>query len=411
VSASGVPVYTKQVSQVENWVVVQVVLFVGARDDPLTKEGLAHFFEHIPFQGTERFPRGEDIQRVKEDIFLNSLNAATGFDGTRFVGKVLKDEFHTAIEVLRDMIFHPLVREEDFRKERDVVIREIWENVHSERQAEFVKLTRRDIYHDHPMGRMESPHGWVETVTQIIRDDFRWFHDEYYHLGNVALVFAGDITLSEACTFADLFAQGAPWGVRHPRPLPPARWPEPRQPERDISLLEWSGMRGAQSALVRLHRILPRQENPHVLFLLAETVERILFEEVRERLGASYGLSAHIFHFMDHHEFTIEGLVAPEMADEVRRIIATTLEKIRETDTYEDQFRRTKARLLKRLGCVDRTVWDVADDAAAEVIEEERIISLAETCRQRALVTYGDIQELLQREYAPEYLYWVIIRP
>src|SRR3989344_3058060 len=85
IEVGGVPVHVK------HWPTNQgchfrIIFHVGARHDPEGKEGLAHLFEHLPFNGCAGWPDHESIDETGDILFCGDLNAHTTFEQTCFCG-------------------------------------------------------------------------------------------------------------------------------------------------------------------------------------------------------------------------------------------------------------------------------------------------------------------------------------
>ena len=66
----GNPVYVKNVPWAEGWIDARIVITHGCIDDPIGKEGLAHLFEHMFFQGTKKFPTENSLLDQTGKYFL-----------------------------------------------------------------------------------------------------------------------------------------------------------------------------------------------------------------------------------------------------------------------------------------------------------------------------------------------------
>ncbi|MDQ2669845.1 MAG: insulinase family protein, partial [Gemmatimonadota bacterium] len=83
------------------------------------KLGAAHLLEHLVFKGTER--RDARELALALEVRGGSLDAYTGRDNTSYQAHVLDADLPLAVEVLTDLVRHPLLRESDLALEREVV--------------------------------------------------------------------------------------------------------------------------------------------------------------------------------------------------------------------------------------------------------------------------------------------------
>ena len=104
-----------------NSVVVEVMINVGSCHEKSEERGISHFLEHILFEGTTKRATNKEISNEIERIG-GDFNAYTSTGKTCFYAKVLKKHFTIAVDVLADILQNPLLREEDIKKEKNVII-------------------------------------------------------------------------------------------------------------------------------------------------------------------------------------------------------------------------------------------------------------------------------------------------
>lgn len=413
VGPEGVPVFVKRLPWVHGWVTVKAVLGVGARQDPQGKEGLAHFIEHMLFEGTLQFQTPGEIDELKKKVFSGSLNAGTSMEHTIFGGRVPRERLPRAMKILRELIFHPLLRQEDFEKERSIIPQEILNHVPNDNAAALIRAWRRDLYHNHPFGRTWLASGWSDTVSTIRHEDIVGFHKQYYHLGNISLMFVGDITMTEALRFAEIFAKGVPrqYGVVSPAKL--LAWPGPLRTRFEVSLREayQTQQNVAQRSTIYVMRVVPRQYNPQSLLVFNEMVYWLLHDFVRTKLGVSYGVSAVAEHARDHSLWKMEIGVRADALNEVEAKIREVIADFYQPGKHEKLFEDVKKRIAEELQGLELTSCAISDMACYEVAMEGNISTVRENQHQLEAVTYRDVVELARREFAPHLLYWHIVRP
>lgn len=96
---------------------------VGSRYEKYTEAGSAHFIEHMLFKGTKQHSAGELAGLM--DGIGGQCNAFTSRDSTCFYARVLDTHLDMAGDILAEMFFDSLFREEDVANERGVVLEEI----------------------------------------------------------------------------------------------------------------------------------------------------------------------------------------------------------------------------------------------------------------------------------------------
>ena len=87
------------------------------------QNGWSHFIEHMAFKGTERRTAKQISQEI--DAVGGYLNAATSKLCTTYYAKVIDEDLPLAVDMLADIVIHPVLAEKELDKERSVVLEEI----------------------------------------------------------------------------------------------------------------------------------------------------------------------------------------------------------------------------------------------------------------------------------------------
>ncbi|MCD6528596.1 insulinase family protein [bacterium] len=408
----GIPIYVKNLPWIKGWIEIRIIIRAGARNDPPGKEGLAHFLEHMLIKGSPDFPNEKEFLKRSRKLFPNdSWNIYTTRENTCFKGKVSVADFPEAMDFLRNLIFYPFIREEDIDKERRIIIREIRERFTSQKWVELKLLMLGDLYRDHPYSRMLNAAGWEKTVNKIIRKDLISFHQKYYHLGNLTLVFVGDINLRKAYPLANRFTKGIAKDKPNPLPKKITAWPGPCCLERNISYSEYFETKELlKSTDLTMGRVIPKQENPAFLKVVSELLCDLFYDFLRIKLGKSYSIGRHRYDYFDHHLLQIVIKIPPDSLKIVQKGIKEILTGFGQ-DKHRERFEEIKSSLIKAVDRADYNAEEIANGAVGDLSSEGRIISLKEIKFYRSLLTYEDLCKFVAKELGPEKLYWLILKP
>jgi len=126
---NGITYYLKENHEPESRLELRLVVNAGSLMEDEDQRGLAHFVEHMLFNGTERFPKQTLIaflQRIGMQIGPD-INAYTSFDETVYQLQVPTDSIEVvrkAFEVLEDWAAYATISDEEIDNERGVVIEE-----------------------------------------------------------------------------------------------------------------------------------------------------------------------------------------------------------------------------------------------------------------------------------------------
>ena len=126
---NGLTYYIRPNQRPENRADLRLVINAGSVLEDPDQLGLAHFAEHMAFNGTERFPKQEIVEYLERIgmRFGAHLNASTHFDQTIYELTVPTDSAHimeTAFEILADWASAVSFDSVEIDKERGVVLEE-----------------------------------------------------------------------------------------------------------------------------------------------------------------------------------------------------------------------------------------------------------------------------------------------
>ena len=126
---NGLTYYIRRNKKPENRVELRLAVNAGSILENDDQQGLAHFMEHMNFNGTKTFPKNELIDFLQKTgvKFGADINAYTGFDETVYMLQLPTDDstlVEKGIQVLEDWGHNALLDSTEIDKERGVVIEE-----------------------------------------------------------------------------------------------------------------------------------------------------------------------------------------------------------------------------------------------------------------------------------------------
>src|SRR5687767_7370685 len=126
---NGLTYYIRKNTKPEKRVEMRLVVNAGSVLEDENQLGLAHFMEHMNFNGTKRFPKNELVSYLQSIgvEFGADLNAYTGFDETVYILPVPTDKpelVEKGLQILEDWAHNALLDSMEIEKERGVVIEE-----------------------------------------------------------------------------------------------------------------------------------------------------------------------------------------------------------------------------------------------------------------------------------------------
>ncbi len=170
-------------------VTVMFLANTGSRFEPVGKEGIAHFFEHMVFKGTVNYPNAKSLARTLDSVGAD-FNAFTSKEYTGYYVKSAVANFDLALDVLSDMLFAPLLNQEDIDREKGVIIEELNMYVDTP-QYHISNVFEQLIFADSSLAH--DIIGYKDSIRSLTSADFQSFLQQYYGPENLLLVVAGGL--------------------------------------------------------------------------------------------------------------------------------------------------------------------------------------------------------------------------
>ena len=206
---------------------------VGSMQEEDDQRGLAHFLEHMCFNGTTHFP-GDALKQYLERIgvkFGENLNAYTSFDETVYNINNVNVEIAGAVDscllILHDWSHDLLLEDKEIDKERGV-IEEEW-RVRRSAQLRLIEAALPTICKDSKYAE-RMPIGTMEVVKNFPYETLRSYYRKWYRPDLQALIVVGDVDPDAVekklqTMFADIAPAAADAAVREEFPVPDNKEP------------------------------------------------------------------------------------------------------------------------------------------------------------------------------------------
>lgn len=192
---NGLTYYIYPTDKVKNQAYFRLFLKVGSLQEKEEQRGLAHFMEHMAFNGIKHFEKNELISFLesKGAKFGHDMNAHTSYNETIFKLKLPTDDpvvIDSTITILADWANGILLDSTEVEKERGVVLSE-WrskQNVNQKSQEVFLnELLNGSRYTDRKVI------GDTAVLKHSSQKDLRSFYEKWYDPSLMAVAIAGDV--------------------------------------------------------------------------------------------------------------------------------------------------------------------------------------------------------------------------
>jgi predicted Zn-dependent peptidase len=196
---------------------VNVWYHVGSKDEAEHRNGFAHLFEHVMFQGSKHVPE-DTYFRFLEKAGASSINGTTSSDRTNYFETVPANQLELALWLESDRMAYLLSHadEKTFQSQREVVKNERRQNYENAPYGMVGAFTRAELYpKDHPYHLLTI--GSPEDLDAATFEDVKQFFRANYVPNNATLVLSGDFDSAKVAPLVDKWFGPIPRGKDVPR--------------------------------------------------------------------------------------------------------------------------------------------------------------------------------------------------
>jgi predicted Zn-dependent peptidase len=398
--SNGIRVVTEAMPHVRS-VAVGIWVETGSRVEPEERGGISHLIEHLVFKGTAT--RSAEAIAVAIDSVGGQMDAFTAKEHTCFYVSVLDEHLALAVDLVTDILMHPLFADPDIEKEKAVVFQEI----------KMVEDTADDLVHDlfaervwagHPLGRPIL--GRREVVQGLDRAVILKHFEEEYAPSRIVVAAAGHL---EHARVVDLFATRFNGFRRTPvfrESAPPTMH---------------AGVHMIQKPLEQVHLVMgfpgiaDTAPERYALYLLNDVIggsmSSRLFQEVRERQGLAYSVHSGLQPYRDTGLFYIyAGTDAASFAKVVKALMKE-VRGLKKDGVRAEELRRAKEHLKGSLMLSLESSSSHMNRLAKQELRFGEFFSLDEMLHAIERVEPEEVQALISRILDEEQLSLLSLGP
>ncbi|MCT4630632.1 pitrilysin family protein [Winogradskyella sp.] len=193
--SNGLTYYIQNNGKPEDKVELRLAIKAGSILETEDQLGLAHFMEHMNFNGTKHFKKNELVDYLQSIgvEFGADLNAYTGFDQTVYILPIPSDDpekLDKGFQILQDWAGNALLTGKDIDEERGVVIEEYRTRLgaSTRMQSKYLdKIAYKSRYAD------RLPIGTLENLENFKHESIRRFQEDWYRPNLMAVIAVGDL--------------------------------------------------------------------------------------------------------------------------------------------------------------------------------------------------------------------------
>lgn len=353
---NGLTYYIKHNTKPEKRAEFYICTNVGAIEENERQNGLAHFLEHMAFNGIKSLP-GKEMFTYLESIgakFGENINAMTGVEFTSYMLNNIPVEregvIDTCLMILHDWSCAIENKDEEINNERPVIIEELRQGMNASRR--MMEEANKYIYKDSKYATTNII-GTIEELETFDPNDLRDFYATWYRPDLQAIIVVGDIDPDEIenkikTRFSD---------IRMPEnPQPKIKHAIPGNEEPIVGIITDPEAANSMVQIIYKTEPMPDEYNKYELSLIQDLITYYITSVLDERfndlsmqpnppfLGAvsSYYPLAYTCDAFTAFAINNDGELAPAF-----EALMTELEKAKRYGFTEDEFSRAKTNLLK----------------------------------------------------------------
>ena len=399
--ASGIRVVSERIPSVRS-VAVGAWLDTGSRDERPEDSGISHFIEHMVFKGTERRRTHHIAQRM--EAVGGYLNAFTSKEYTCYYARALDEHLQRALDVVLDLVMHPVLPEKEVEKEKEVVVEEMKMYEDAPEDLIFDKY-EEILYPHHALGRPVL--GVPETVRSFTRERLCEHIDTHYAPNRLVVAVAGNVDHATVVRYVERLTAGL---SRSPKPIcrEPANGytPEERAEHRPIQ----------QAHLVVGTRALGLDDPRRTILNILNTVlgggmSSRLSQNIREKYGYCYNIYSFANMLSDTGDVGVYMGTDAGKVERSRKLILRELDKLVQKPVSPRSLSQAKNQLKGSLMLGLESMSNRMMRLGRIELAFGRYFTLDEVIDSIDEVTAADLQDLAAELFHPARLSTVAILP
>jgi predicted Zn-dependent peptidase len=392
---NGLVILTERMEHVRS-VSMGVWIRTGSRDEQPRINGVSHFIEHMVFKGTKSRSAKSIAREV--DAIGGNLDAFTSKETVCFNVKVLDEHVPKALDVLTDMVMHPVFAPEDIDRECKVILEEI--KMDEDNPDMLVhEIFTQSFWKDHPLGKPIL--GTRDTVRSFDQSTLLDFYGGRFQGGNMVVSAAGNLDHDAFVAMVTEKLSGLPGGGEEDSIL---ALPQPKAHARIVSRQKKS-LEQLQLCLgVPAPAVNDEQRYTASLLntILGGGMSSRLFQNIREDRGLAYSIFSELSSFRDTGSLCVYAGASAQNAEQVVRLTVEEFRRLKEQPVPEEELQRAKDQLKGNILLSLESSGALMSNLARQEMYFQRFYAIPEVLERVSRVTSEDVLAMARRLFAPQ---------
>jgi len=379
------------------------ILDIGSRDEAINQQGIAHFWEHMAFKGTQK-RKAYHILNSLEGVG-GELNAYTTKEKICFYASVLDRHFEKAVELLTDITFFSTFPQRQIENERTVILEEM-AMYHDSPEDALQDDFDDQIFNGHQLGR--NILGNQQSVQSFQQADFKNFVDQHLHQQGIVFSCVGNLPLRKVQKTIQKHLSKVDVGHENQqRSVFEGYQPRHQTVNR--------GVTQAHCALGRTaYHLADSRRLPFfalVNLLGGPGMNSRLNLALREKHGLVYAIDANYSPYLDTGMFAVYFGTDPKNVKRSISLVHREMKNLREKPLGTMQLHRVKEQLIGQLAMAEENNMNLMLMMGKSLLDLGRIRTLEEIIKEVRTITSPQLQALAQDIFQPDQFSTLIFLP
>lgn len=309
-------------------------LRTASREETRENNGIFHFIEHMLFKGSEKY----DMKKIADvsDRLGGQLNAFTGKEITQYYIKAIDEKLEESFDLLTDMVMKSTFPEDEFLKEKHVLVQEINESEDNPDTHAF-ETFYEDLFEDDGLGLPIA--GKEEVVSTFKRDMVYDFYKQSYTPDNLVLAGVGNVKHDDLVRLATAAFKAYPGRAAKEIVFTKPSFTFKQFCQKNESLKQLyaiTGFAGLPSSHPLRHRFAIMND------ILGGGMSSRLYQEIREEKGLAYTVSSFTDSYHDLGIQIIYSIVERDKVNEYLDAVANECARLKKDGITKAELDRSR---------------------------------------------------------------------
>ncbi|MDD2717493.1 MAG: pitrilysin family protein [Candidatus Wallbacteria bacterium] len=303
--------------------------------------GISHFIEHMVFKGTGNRSARDIAEEL--DLIGGQVNAFSAKEYTCFYGRVTTRNLEQAVDILFDIVLNPAFKEEDFVKEKNVILEEI--KMYEDTPDEIIHdLLPLHIFHD---SSLKLPIlGSPDSLSGITLADLENYYRKNYVSSNMIISVCGKINCDQIESLIRPRIEAAAGKIRKRTPgkgggsFCNGAWHKEKNIEQCHLLIGFPGISQLDRRLYSLNLL----NN-----VLDGSMSSRIFQKIREDMGQAYSTYSYLLNYMNQGLYAIYAACDPKNIPAVTESIWNEINKLKKEGITDRELQISKNQYISSL--------------------------------------------------------------